>query len=129
MSNTDTTRQIGLIIVVVLALVLVLPLLFGGMGTMGGGMYGPTMGGGGMYGPMMGYGDATTTPGWVVAAALLVRLLGIAVLVAGGYLLYRAFSRSSDGDPALEELRLAYARGDLSDEEYRERRETLRGEE
>nr|WP_305080130.1 SHOCT domain-containing protein [Natronomonas sp. LN261] len=32
-------------------------------------------------------------------------------------------------DPALEELRMAYARGDLSEEEFEERRERLRQEE
>ncbi len=121
MSPTDTTRQLGLIVLVALALVLLLPLVFGGMG------YGPMMGGG--YGPMMGSGGGTSVPGWAVAAALLVRLLGIAVLVGGGYLLYRAFAGSSDGDAAMEELRLAYARGDLSDEEYERRSERLRGEE
>ena len=132
MSTTDTTRRIGLIVLVALAFLLLVPLLLGGMGTMAyGGMggYGPMMGGG--YGPMMGgqTGGTTAVPGWVVAATLLVRLLGIAVLVVGGYLLYRAFAGSSDGDTALEELRLAYARGDLTDEEYERRRERLGDEE
>ena len=120
MSSTDTTRQVGLVVLVALALVLLLPVAVGGMG------YGSMMGGG--YGPMMGSGG-TAVPGWAVAAALLVRLLGIVVLVGGGYLLYRAFAGSSDGDAAMEELRLAYARGDLSDEEYERRSERLRGEE
>jgi putative membrane protein len=126
MSTTDSTRQIGLLLLFALALLLVVPLLLGGFGsTMGG--YGPMVGG---HGPMTGggAGDATAVPGWAVAVVFFLRLLGIAVLVAGGYLLYRAFARSSDGDEALAELRLAYARGDLTDEEYRERRETLRGE-
>ena len=112
MSSTDTTRQVGLVVLVALALVLLLPVAVGGMG----------------YGPMMGSGG-TAVPGWAVAAALLVRLLGIVVLVGGGYLLYRAFAGSSDGDAAMEELRLAYARGDLSGEEYERRSERLRGEE
>lgn len=119
MTTTDTTRQIGLLLLAALALLLVVPLLLGGFGTMMGG-YGPMMGGG--------TGGATAFSGWFVAVALLLRLLGVAVVVAGGYLLYRAFVRPSGDDAALEELRRAYARGGLTDEEYRERRETLRGE-
>ena len=117
MSTSGSTRQIGLLVLVALALLFVLPPVFGGMGYGG-------MGGG--YGPMMGgqTGGAAVS-GWVVAAALLVRLLGIVALVAGGYLLYRAFAGSSGDDAALGELRLAYARGDLTDEEYERRRERL----
>lgn len=52
----------------------------------------------------------------------LVGLLGI------GYLLYRSLAggmqTKSASDPALEELRLAYARGDLSEEEFEQRRRT-----
>ena len=47
--------------------------------------------------------------------------IALLVLVGIGYLIYR----SASGDPALDELRLAYARGDLSDEEYEERRDRL----
>ncbi|WP_419181143.1 SHOCT domain-containing protein [Haloarcula litorea] len=37
---------------------------------------------------------------------------------------------TADGgtDRALDELRLAYARGDLTDEEYEQRKETLEGD-
>ncbi|WP_338042744.1 SHOCT domain-containing protein [Natronococcus amylolyticus] len=37
-------------------------------------------------------------------------------------------SSSRRSDPALEALRVAYARGELSDEEFEKRRDRLRGE-
>lgn len=51
----------------------------------------------------------------------------IAIVAGLGYLIYRAIRRqpARETDAALEELRLAYARGDLSDEEFEERRERL----
>jgi putative membrane protein len=83
--------------------------------------------------PMMGmmgwwWGDGMAgglSPMWGIGMMLvwLVVLLGI------GYLLYRGFVGSirtdTVPDPALEELRLAYARGDLSEEEFEERRSRL----
>lgn len=61
---------------------------------------------------------------------LLTWLIFLFVLVGVGYVLYRGISRSgSRTDPALEELRLAYARGELSEEEFESRRDRLkRGE-
>ena len=55
-------------------------------------------------------------------------LVFLLVLLGIGYLIYRAFTRESlsSNDPALEELRLAYARGELSQEEFEQRRENLR---
>ncbi|MEF8974033.1 MAG: SHOCT domain-containing protein [Haloarcula sp.] len=64
----------------------------------------------------------------VWAFALMVLLL-VAVLGLG-----YVFSRSIESvatsrlDPALEELRIAYARGEITREEFRERRTVLRGE-
>ena len=53
-------------------------------------------------------------------------LVMLGILIGGGYLLYRALRSPSDtADPALEELRTAYARGELSDEEFEERRNRL----
>jgi putative membrane protein len=127
MSSADSTRQIGLVLVVALGLALIIPLVLGGMWTVGGGMRGGGFGSM-MSGPAMGSSDGATVPGWVVAVALLVRLLWLVAIVAGGYLLYRVFARPSRDDSAIEELRLAYARGDLSDEEYERRRERLRAE-
>jgi len=79
---------------------------------------------GGMWGGHM-WGDGTV-PGWMVLAGLLMQLLFLAALVGGGYLVYRAITGyGSDSDQALKELRLAYARGELTDEEYEQRKDTL----
>ncbi|WP_415378921.1 SHOCT domain-containing protein [Halosimplex sp. TS25] len=60
-------------------------------------------------------------------------LAWLVVLVGIGYLLYRGLVGGTGSgalsDPALEELRLAYARGDLSEEEFEERRAKLRSDE
>ena len=78
-----------------------------------------------MHGPVDGQvgpgGVGGATPTWMFGFWL----VGLALLVGVGYLLYRGVS-NSDHDPALEELRRAYARGDLSDEEFEERRQRLR---
>ena len=102
--------------------------LSGGYGGMMGG-YGGMMGGyGGMMGGYGGLGTVGTT-GSVVA--LIGQLGFLLLLVGGGYLLYRALSRSNSAsqfgttDTAMEELRLAYARGDLSEEEFETRRVRL----
>ncbi|MFW6152990.1 MAG: SHOCT domain-containing protein [Halobacteriota archaeon] len=80
----------------------------------------------GMFMPAMGAhwstGDGTTSiwwfGGWIV---MLVVLLGI------GYLLYRlAVGGVPAEDTAVEELRAAYARGDIDDEEYEKRYERLK---
>ncbi|WP_276252377.1 SHOCT domain-containing protein [Haloarcula rara] len=56
-------------------------------------------------------------------------LVWVLVLGGIGYLLYRAFAgrttSSTRTDPALRELRVAYARGDLTKEEFEERRSKL----
>lgn len=51
----------------------------------------------------------------------------IATIAAIGYIILRLSRASSpdETDPALQELRKAYARGDLSDEEFERRRERL----
>lgn len=111
-------------LVVVLGLVLLLPLLMMAlampmMGMMG--WYGGTMGD---YGGMVGY-----SPLWGVGMTL----LWLLVLGGVGYTVYRVLagdgSVAETADPALEELRVAYARGELTDEEFEERRERLRREE
>lgn len=68
-------------------------------------------------------GDGATVPGiW-----LLMWVLSLAILIVAGYLLYRLFSSSGrTSDPAFDELRRAYARGELTDEEFEQRRERLR---
>lgn len=85
--------------------------------------------------PMMGLwsgghmwnGTGTTGSSWLW---LLLWALFLAVLLGVGSLFVRAaFGPSRNADTALEELRVAYARGDLSSEEFEERRERLRREE
>ncbi|WP_227380186.1 SHOCT domain-containing protein [Haladaptatus halobius] len=114
-SRAERSRWLRVLLIVV-ALVLLVPLLMmlfmmpmmGMMGWWFGGASGTGMG---------------ISPVWGIGMMLvfLVVLLGI------GYLLYRAFTQGlfSGGDPALEELRLAYARGELSQEEFEQRREDL----
>ena len=57
-------------------------------------------------------------------------LIFLAIISGIGYLLYRTVKRppGEQTDPALEELRSAYARGELSDEEFEKRRERLQRE-
>jgi putative membrane protein len=119
MSQNTTDRQLVTLVLVILGALLLLPvLLMGGM--MG---FGTTMGGT-WGGHMWGAGQAS---GWMVLIGAVVQLVFLAAVVGVGYLLYRALVGSDSGtDEALEELRHAYARGDLTDEEYEQRRETLR---
>ncbi len=86
--------------------------------------------------PIMGMWEGGHMWGWdgepvSVWGMMLMWLVPLAVVLAVGYLLYRRVVRTADrsGDPALEELRLAYARGDLTDEEFETRRTRLRDEE
>ncbi len=116
--NTDTSRLVAILLAVIGAFV-VLPMVFTGFGMMG---FGPMMGG--TWDSGMASGGAM--PQWMFVAGVAVQLLFLAVLVVGGYLAYRAVTgRGDDTSPALEELRLAYARGELTDDEYEQRREAL----
>lgn len=65
--------------------------------------------------------------GWLWGLVWLLVLVGVAGLVM---FLFRSARRSDteNDDVALEELRIAYARGDMSDEEFEKRRERLRQE-
>ena len=64
---------------------------------------------------------------WMWLLTLLVPLL---VILGIGYLLYRSIGQTGirQSDTALEELRITYARGEISDEEFEERRARLQGE-
>jgi putative membrane protein len=116
--NTDRTRLITIVLIIVGAFV-VFPMFFMSFWPMMGGMMGGGMWGGGMWGN-------GTTSGWMFVVGIVMQLLFLAALVAGGYLVYRAVADSErDSDPAIEELRLAYARGELTDDEYEQRREAL----
>jgi putative membrane protein len=57
----------------------------------------------------------------------LMSIVPVAIVLAVGYLLYRLIGQPAtrQSDPALEELRTAYARGEISDEEFEERRKRL----
>lgn len=86
--------------------------------------------------PMMGmWGWGHMNDGmWATGGAwtwLLMWLVMLLVVGGIGYLIYGGVRQSADAgsDPALEELRGAYARGDISDEEFERRRERLRREE
>ncbi len=81
----------------------------------------PMMGGWMMDGRYAGY----AMPLWV----WLIMLIPLVLLLALGYLVYRSLHRGAFGrDPALMELRTAYARGDISEEEFEQRRRRLREE-
>lgn len=73
-------------------------------------------------------GMAGVAPWWGLGMGL----VWLAVLTIAGYAVYRVLvgpdAASTDADAALEELRLAYARGDLTDEEFESRRAVLASE-
>lgn len=57
---------------------------------------------------------------------MVVPLVFLLVVLGGGYfILQRPSEERAAQDPAMEELRAAYARGDLSEEEFEERRRRL----
>lgn len=110
-NQLDTT----IIILLILGVIIVLPLLTMGIG------FGAMMGYGGMMGQ---YGG---TGGWWPFIGMLVPLVFVLILFGGGYLvIQRGTTSRITQDPAMEELRTAYARGELSDEEFEQRRERLR---
>lgn len=117
MTTNDTLTRTLLIIIAVIVLLpallmaVMMPMM--GMwswGHMDGGMWG------------------TTGGTWMWLVMWLVVLLVIGGL---GYFVYTGVRKSAaaGADPAIEELRATYARGDLSDEEFDQRRERLRREE
>ena len=113
----DQGRTLLCVLLIIVALVIVAPLfmmvfmmpMMGMMGWWAGGV------------PSAGVG---MSPLWGIGMMLVFLL----VLLGSGYLIYRAFARGSlsSNDPAMEELRLAYARGELSQEDFEQRREDLR---
>ena len=89
----------------------------GPMGPMGGG-YGPM--GGGPHGPMSGWGSMGMGTGWWG----FLTFLAVVLLVVGAVALLTRQGTFGEDD-AIAELRRAYARGDLTDEEYERRRARL----
>lgn len=82
--------------------------------------------------PVMGAGHMGTWNGMTgpVWGWMVMGLFWLLLIVAIVYLIYRAADggdRSARQDPAIQELRQAYARGDLTDEEFENRRERLEG--
>lgn len=83
--------------------------------------------------PVMGLGhlwywDGTRSSLWPL---LVIGLICLVIIFGIIYLLYRAIVgvQRDRSDAALNELREAYARGELTDEEFEERRERLQREE
>ncbi|ADJ16440.1 MULTISPECIES: SHOCT domain-containing protein [Halococcaceae] len=108
MANSTRT-DLATILLVGLAILVLAPMLMMGFAM-------PMMGG------MYGYGAG----GNAGLVGLLVPLVVLLVVLGAGYLLVRRVAGHTDSrDTALEELRSAYARGDLSDEEFETRREKL----
>ncbi|WP_254536186.1 SHOCT domain-containing protein [Halomarina litorea] len=108
--STDSLGRLALVLVAALLLVPFLMMLF-----VGGPMMGWWMMGGTPFG-------AATANWWVVPALGAVGLLAGLLLV---YALYRV--ATTPGDRALDELRTAYARGEVDDDEYEHRRRMLGG--
>lgn len=119
--TTDTTdRQLVWVVLAVLAALLVVPAIGMGFGVLG---MGSMMGSGWSHGM---WGASDGAPGWLFALGVGLQLLFLALVAGAGYLAYRAVTtESTSRDPALEELRSAYARGELDDDEYERRRERL----
>ncbi|SEP20748.1 putative membrane protein [Halogranum amylolyticum] len=116
MATTTTTNRLIVAALIALALLVFLPGLF-----MGGGMMG-------FGGPMMGWMYGTNAPGWMLFVGLLGQLLVVALVVGLGYLGYKALT-GAQTDTAMEELRTAFARGEIDDEEFERRKERLKRDE
>lgn len=116
MTATSTTgsgdRTLVRLVLAVIAVLVLAPVFAMGLGM-------PMMAG-------MGWHDGTmagTAPWWGLGMGL----VWLVVLIAVGYVVYRAVDgdTTARADPALRELRLAHARGDLTDEEFESRRAKL----
>jgi len=114
MSTTNSLIRTLLIVIAVIVLlpVLMMAVMMPMMGMWGGGH----MWNGGMW-------DGTGAT-WMWT---LMWVIFLAIIVGVGYLLYRAVQSptNSKADPVIEELRNAYARGEISDEEFEKRRNRL----
>ncbi|WP_224269772.1 SHOCT domain-containing protein [Haloprofundus salinisoli] len=113
MSTQQQGNLLLRIVLIVLAVIIFVPLLMMVFAM-------PMMGMMGWWGGSPGAG---ITPVWGIGMMLLFLL----ALLGVGYLLYRGLVSGQilEHDHALKELRTAYARGDLSDEEFEHRRQRL----
>ncbi|MFC6734506.1 MULTISPECIES: SHOCT domain-containing protein [unclassified Haladaptatus] len=120
MSAERTSDGLLRIVLIVLAVIVLFPLLMMVFAMPMMGMMGWWWGGG-MAGGL--------SPLWGIG----MMLVWLVVLVGIGYLLYRGLvggvGSAVTGDRALEELRVAYARGELTEEEFEERHARLSREE
>jgi len=127
-----TTRLLGRTAAVVVAALFTLTLLAGFLG----GMWRFVLAGvTGHAGPMMHGGPAAPMTGagfqmgfGLPLGTVVALALPVAVLLGVAYLGYRTVvgtTGEAATDPALTELRTAYARGDVTDEEFETRRERL----
>lgn len=109
MDSNDSFLRIALIVVAAILLIPFLMMLF----------MVPIMGLGHMW-----YWNGTAGSLWPL---LIIGLICLIIIFGIVYLLYRAIIglQRDRSDAALEELRQAYARGELTDEEFEERRERL----
>lgn len=131
MATQYTSSRTLRLVLILIATIVLLPILlmmfaFPIMGSMSGqdGSYTSGMDGTG-YSPMMDGGGIFAIWGLGMMLIFLIVLLGAA------YLFYRIIfvrGRVAPKDPAVEELRQAYARGELTEEEYESRRKKLQGE-
>ena len=115
-----TDDSLARTLLIVIAAILLLPVLMMALMVPMMGLWGwGHMWNGGMWA-----GTGSTWMGFIMSIVPLLVILG------GGYLLYSVLggSQSRRTDPAIEELRAAYARGDISDEEFEQRRERLERE-
>jgi len=112
MTTNPADNQLVTIVLLVLATVIAVPILFMSFGMLGSG---PMMGGNGVLrrGAVEQRRGGCSPPDWRCSCCCSV------AAVAAVYLLYRAITGTGDADRALEELRLAYARGDITDEGVR----------
>lgn len=109
MTQTNSDIQLATLALIALLVLVFLP-GFGmmGMGSMMGGMWG-----------------GTTVSGWTMVLGVAMQALVVVVLVGGGYLVYTGLSDETEDVTALDELRMAYARGEIDDEEFQRRRDVL----
>jgi putative membrane protein len=106
--------DVATILLVVLGVFVLFPLLSMGLGYSGMTSHAGMMGDYGTYG---------MSPVW----GLVMMVVWLVVIVGGAYLLYRlvATDQRAESDKALEELRVEYARGNVTEEEFEQRREKL----
>lgn len=114
MASEDGSDDLLRVVVIVLAVLILLPTV---MMVLSAPLMGSWMLGWGMAGDAASIMVLVMMLGWVVVLALI------------GYVLYRAVGGRAtlfgSGDSAIEELRRAYARGELSEEEFENRRAKL----